>query len=113
MKIILTGANGQLGKEIVNYVDNFKIKLYAFTHEQLDITKFDHLHSIVIAIKPNYIINAAAYTAVDKAENERANVFAVNALGVQYLAKIAQKFNIPLLHISTDYVFDGKKKYLT
>jgi dTDP-4-dehydrorhamnose reductase len=110
MKIILTGSNGQLGKEIVNYVDNSKIKLYAFTHKQLDITKFDHLHSVVIAIKPNYIINTAAYTAVDKAENEKENVFAVNALGVQYLAKIAQKYNIPLLHISTDYVFDGQKK---
>lgn len=110
MKIVLTGANGQLGKEITSCADSFRVKLYPYSHSQLNITEFDSLNSVIVAIKPHYIINTAAYTAVDKAEKDSQLAFDVNSLGVQYLAKIAQTYDIPLLHISTDYIFDGKKK---
>src|ERR1044072_3572156 len=110
IKILLTGANGQVGHEIVNFSKSLKLKLYAFTHNQLDITNFEEIKRALTAIRPNFIINTAAYTAVDKAEVESELAFLVNALGVKYLAQLAQKYDIPLLHISTDYIFDGQKK---
>lgn len=110
MKILLTGGYGQVGNEVVDLAVKSNLELYPFNHQQLNITEFAQLKQTISAIKPNYIINAAAYTAVDKAEKESERVFAVNALGVKYLAKIAQEFDIPLLHISTDYIFDGHKK---
>lgn len=107
---MLTGAQGQVGHEIVDLALKCNLKLCPFIHSQLNITDFGQLKQTISTIKPNYIINAAAYTAVDKAEKESELAFAVNALGVKYLAKIAKKYNIPLLHISTDYIFDGQKK---
>ncbi|TKW76680.1 MAG: dTDP-4-dehydrorhamnose reductase, partial [Bradyrhizobium icense] len=109
-KILLTGANEQVGNEIVNLAKNRNLKLYSFTRTQLNITNLEQIEYVLATIKPNYIINAAAYTAVDKAELERENVFLVNATGIAYLAQIAKKYDIPLLHISTDYIFDGQKK---
>jgi dTDP-4-dehydrorhamnose reductase len=109
-KILLTGANGQLGNEIVNLSKNLNLQLYPFTRRQLNITEFDQIKNVVAAIKPNYVVNAAAYTAVDKAEKESELAFAINGLGVRNLAKITQEYDIPLLHISTDYIFDGQKK---
>lgn len=110
MKLLLTGAYGQIGHEIVDLAVKCNLELYPFTHKQLNITEFEPLKQAIATIKPNYIINAAAYTAVDKAEKESELAFTVNALGVKHLAKIAQEFDIPLLHISTDYIFDGHKK---
>lgn len=110
VKVILTGANGQIGHEIADLAVKCNLKLYPFTHAQLNITDFGQLKQVISTIKPNYIINAAAYTAVDKAEKESELAFSVNALGVYYLAKVAQEYDIPLLHISTDYIFDGQKK---
>jgi dTDP-4-dehydrorhamnose reductase len=110
IKVILTGANGQIGHEITDLAEKYSLELYPFTHTQLNITEFRPLKHTIATIKPNYIINAAAFTAVDRAEKESELAFAVNALAVQYLAKIAQEYDIPLLHISTDYIFDGQKK---
>ena len=107
---MLTGAKGQVGHEIVDLAVKHNLELYSFTRGQLNITEFGRLKQVISTIKPNYIINAAAYTAVDKAEKESELAFAVNALGVEYLAKISKEYNIPLLHISTDYIFDGQKK---
>ena len=109
-KILLTGAKGQLGNEIVNLAKNLNLTLYPVTHTQLNITNLEKIEYVLATIKPNYIINAAAYTAVDKAEKESELAFSINALGVKNLAKIGQKYDIPLLHISTDYIFDGQKK---
>ncbi|WP_342146807.1 dTDP-4-dehydrorhamnose reductase [Rickettsiella endosymbiont of Aleochara curtula] len=110
MKLLLTGAHGQVGHEIIDLAVKYNLELYPLTHQQLNITDFEQLKQAVAVIKPNYIINAAAYTAVDKAEKDSECAFAVNALGVKHLAKIAQEYDIPLLHISTDYIFDGQKK---
>lgn len=109
-KILLTGANGQLGNEIINLAKNRNLKLYPVMRTQLNITNLEQIEYVLATIKPNYIINAAAYTAVDKAEKESELAFSINALGVKNLAKIAQEYDIPLLHISTDYIFDGQKK---
>ncbi|HEY2566098.1 MAG TPA: dTDP-4-dehydrorhamnose reductase [Candidatus Aquirickettsiella sp.] len=109
-KILLTGANGQLGNEIINLTKNVSLKLYPVTRTQLNITNLAQIEYVLSTVKPKYIINAAAYTAVDKAEKESELAFSINAFGVKNLAKIAQKYNIPLLHISTDYIFDGQKK---
>lgn len=110
MSILLVGANGQLGREIVAQAALQKLNLHAFTHQELDITSVQHIHDSIAVLKPRYIINAAAYTQVDKAELEKSLAFGVNAEGVRYLAQSARQFDIPLLHISTDYVFDGMKK---
>lgn len=110
MKILLMGANGQLGKEIIDAAQKENLTINAYTHQQLSITDIKKVECVIVEKKPNYIINTAAYTAVDKAETEQELVFLVNAIGVKYLAKLAKKYDIPLLHFSTDYIFDGKKK---
>lgn len=109
MKILLTGAHGQIGREIMDLAQQLKFNVYAYNHQQLDITQIEEIKFRLAEIKPNYIINAAAYTAVDTAETDQERAFAVNAFAVKNLANMAREFDIPLLHISTDYVFDGKK----
>ena len=109
MKILLLGANGQIGREIQELAKN-KVELYAYTRQELDITQLSCIESSFAAIRPHYIINTAAYTSVAKAEVEEKAAYLVNAVGVSYLAEAAKRFNIPLMHISTDYVFDGRKK---
>lgn len=109
-KILLTGAKGQLGREIVGLGKNLNLPLYAFARSQLNITELEQIDAAVKTTKPKYIINTAAYTAVDMAENESELAFSINSKGVSNLAQIADKYDIPLIHISTDYVFDGQKK---
>jgi dTDP-4-dehydrorhamnose reductase len=110
MKLVLTGSNGQIGSEIKELSKNLGFDFFPFSKEELNIIQPEHVEHIVSEIKPHYIINAAAYTDVDKAETESAVAFAVNGFGVRYLAEAARQADIPLLHISTDYVFDGSKK---
>ena len=109
-RILLTGANGQLGREIVYLAKNLNLPLYAFTRSQLNITELEKIDYVVGTIKPKYIINTAAYTAVDKAEKESELAFSINSTAVNNLAQIAEKYDVSLIHISTDYVFDGQKK---
>lgn len=109
-KILLTGAKGQLGREIVGLGKNLNLPLYAFARSQLNITELEQIDAAVKTTKPKYIINTAAYTAVDMAEKESELAFSINSKGVNNLAQIADKYDIPLIHISTDYVFDGQKK---
>lgn len=110
MKLLLLGANGQIGREIVKLAKKRGLNLYAYARQELDITQAEQVKRIIQKIKPHYIINAAAYTAVDKAEREKEIAFAINAFGVYYLAEAARQADVPLLHISTDYIFDGRKK---
>lgn len=107
MKIIVTGANGQIGQELVSQLEKSEIMLFPFTKEQLNITNLDEVYNITGEIKPDIIINAAAYTKVDKAEEEKDLAFSVNAYGQRNLAVAAEKVDAKVCYISTDYVFDG------
>lgn len=109
-KILVAGGNGQLGNCIRKIEENFE-ENYKFAFEgkdTLDITDEDKVLEYFENNKPNYCINASAYTAVDLAETEAERAFAVNAGGVANLAKACKIFGATLIHISTDYVFDGE-----
>ena len=106
-KILLTGVNGQVGHALKTKLVNCEI--FALSREQLDLTKVHDIRRIVREIKPDLIINPAAYTAVDKAESELELAFAINATAAQILAEEAARLNAALIHFSTDYVYDGTK----
>lgn len=108
MKILLLGSNGQLGRELERQLSSVG-SVTAFPRSALDITNHRAVTDAVLAIHPNIIVNAAAYTAVDKAETDAERANSVNAEAVANLAQIAQKNGAWLIHYSTDYVFDGSK----
>lgn len=108
MKVLITGRNGQLGWELQRTVPK-EWQIIALQSEALDITDPDAVQQSVSKYAPRLIINASAYTAVDKAEEEKVKAFAVNANGAANLAKAAKKQGARFIHISTDFVFDGKK----
>jgi len=109
MKILVTGSNGQLGYEIIKKGARHGFDIVALDKNRLDIT---NKTDIIEAVSENdifLIVNAAAYTNVDKAESEQEHAFAVNCDAVSNIAKVCSDKNIALIHISTDYVFDGNK----
>ena len=106
--ILITGVNGQLGSELRGLSLDYNYNYYFTTKDELDITNIDEIEEFVQSHSISHIINCGAYTAVDKAEDEIELANKINHLGVKYLAQISQKYNISLIHISTDYVFDGK-----
>ena len=108
MKLLITGSKGQLGAELVRQAISHDV--IAVGYDQLDITDTAAVSSFARDIRPDAVINAAAYTAVDKAENESSVAFAVNHDGPENLAVACHSIGIPLIHVSTDYVFDGCKK---
>ncbi|MES9884230.1 MAG: dTDP-4-dehydrorhamnose reductase [Sedimenticola sp.] len=110
MKIMITGSNGQVGYELNVRAQAMEFDVIAVDCDQLDITQRDAVNSFILRHSPDLVINAAAYTAVDKAEEEKATAFSVNRDGPLHLANACAEKGIPLLHISTDYVFDGTKK---
>jgi dTDP-4-dehydrorhamnose reductase len=108
MKILITGKNGQVGRCLVDLLEaQTELTFLALDREQLDITDPVQVDKIVSEFQPNIIINAAAYTAVDKAEQECELANAINKDGPQNLALAASNINAAIIHISTDYVFDG------
>ena len=108
MKILLTGAAGQLGRELKRSLACLG-EVVACDRHQLDLSQTDSLRAAVRAIAPAVIVNAAAYTAVDKAEAEPAAADAINAVAPGILAGEARRLDALLIHYSTDYVFDGGK----
>ena len=105
--ILLTGASGQVGWEIARQARERQIPIHALTRQALDITDADAVARAMAEVRPEVVINAAAYTAVDRAEDEPEAAFAVNRDGADHLAAAAFRAGIPLIHLSTDYVFDG------
>ncbi|MBW1717888.1 MAG: sugar nucleotide-binding protein, partial [Deltaproteobacteria bacterium] len=110
MKILVIGANGQLGWELCRKGTEEGFDIIPLDLPDFDITKRSAVNKAVTQNGASLIINAAAYTAVDEAESEPELAFAVNRDGPAYLASSCAKAGIPLIHISTDYVFDGNKK---
>ena len=108
MKVLVTGRNGQLGSEIHSISEQYDNFEFIFTSSlNLDISNEEAVFSFFNNHQFDAVINCAAYTAVDKAEDELENANAVNHLGVQYIVENCEQKNIRLIHISTDYVFDG------
>jgi len=108
INILVTGGNGQLGSELREIAPNYQDYNFLFTDvKDLDITKHNAVAAFIKSNNINVIINCAAYTAVDKAEQQKDVANAINHLAVANFAQIAKDKNIKLIHISTDYVFDG------
>jgi len=109
MKVLITGCKGQVGQELMLLAQRYGCEAIGFDRDSLDITDQSTVENVIQQYKPDAVINAAAYTAVDKAEIDKTAAFAVNATAVGYLAQACTDMDIPLVHISTDYVFDGIK----
>ncbi|MDQ6967811.1 MAG: dTDP-4-dehydrorhamnose reductase [Mariprofundaceae bacterium] len=109
MKVLITGCKGQIGQELVLLAQEYGCEAVGLDRETFDITNQSNVEKIIHHYQPSAVINAAAYTAVDKAESDVDAAYAVNTTGVAYLAQTCADVDIPLVHISTDYVFDGTK----
>jgi dTDP-4-dehydrorhamnose reductase len=107
-RILLTGSEGQVGQELQQTLSSLG-EVIALNHQQADLSQPETLRGLLQSLKPNVIVNAAAYTAVDKAEAETEAAHTINAIAPTVLAEEAQNLGARLLHISTDYVFDGQK----
>jgi len=108
MKVVVIGKNGQLAWEL-SQTQPQECDASYFDSNALDITNQDQVASIIQELKPNVVINAAAYTAVDKAESDQDAAYAVNEQGVGYVAEACKQVGAYLIHISTDFVFDASK----
>ena len=106
MRILLTGGSGQVGRELQPFFAGHT--LIAPAHAECDLSDPDSVRNAVRDAAPDVIVNPAAYTAVDKAEQETDVAHAINAIAPGILAEEAKRRSIPLVHFSTDYVFDGK-----
>lgn len=107
-QILLIGQDGQVGQELLKTLAPIGT-IVGVGRQQLDLTQTDEIQATIEATAPAMVVNAAAYTAVDKAESEPDLAYAVNATAPKRMAEVSQKLGIPLIHISTDYVFDGCK----
>ena len=106
--ILVTGSNGQLGSEIKSISSDYSYNFFFTDRNNIDITSKDSIKEFCQTNSINVIINCAAYTAVDKAQSDIENADLVNRKAVKKLSIVAKELNIKLIHISTDYVFDGK-----
>jgi len=110
MKVLVTGAGGMLAKDLVPRLSEMGYEVLALPHEELDKTDLGAIRATTDSFEPELIVNCAAYTKVDKAEKEEHQALMVNGFGVQNLCLVCQERDIPLVHFSTDYVFDGTKE---
>jgi dTDP-4-dehydrorhamnose reductase len=109
MKILIFGSEGQLGCELVRQARYYTATIQAPTLAQMDISAISQVQELITRFRPTLVINAAAYTNVDGAETETEAAFAANSSGPANLAQCCCKDHIPLIHVSTDFVFDGEK----
>jgi dTDP-4-dehydrorhamnose reductase len=107
--ILVFGANGQVGRELVGRAARRGIKTRTFGHSEVDIADAEAISQAISSSSPSFVVNAAAYTQVDRAETECDAAFRANAMGPGLIAAACEEARIPLIHLSTDYVFDGKK----
>lgn len=110
MKVLVTGAEGMLARDIIPYLSEQGYETLAVPHSEIDVSDLGVIEATVNSFEPEIIINCAAYTEVDDAENEEQKALMVNGTGVQNLCLTCQERDIALVHFSTDYVFDGSKE---
>lgn len=111
MKYLITGGTGQLGHDIVKeLISRGELNYLAPTTKEMNITNKDEVEKVILGYKPDIIFHCAAYTAVDKAEEDRENCYNINVNGTKNIVSVAEKINAKVVYISTDYVFDGTKK---
>jgi len=110
MKALVTGAKGQLGFDVIKILEKKNIQYLGIDVDVLDITDELKVKQIISEYKPDVIVHCAAYTAVDKAEDEKEICYSINVLGTKFLAEVCKDINAKMVYISTDYVFDGKKE---
>ena len=109
MKLLILGSNGQVGHCLVDHAERKSLDFYATNSSQLDITDNSKVEEVFRQVNPSLVINATAYTNVEKAEDEPEKALDVNSKSFGNFANLFSQKNIPLIHISTDYVFDGTK----
>ncbi|KFL16574.1 dTDP-4-dehydrorhamnose reductase [Geobacillus stearothermophilus] len=107
MKVVVTGAKGQLGTDLVNILADRGYEVYGYGRNELDITNFDQVKQVISEVNPDVVIHAAAYTKVDLAESEPDQAFLINAYGTRNVVVSSEAVGAKLVYISTDYVFDG------
>ena len=110
MRYLITGAKGQLATEFIKHFQQQSVEYFAFSKEELDITNFDTVYRTLKEIKPEVVINCAAYNLVDNAEKEPEKAYSINAVGPYNLALASKEIKAKFIHYSTDYVFDGTKE---
>ena len=109
VKVLIAGAAGQVARALANTAPRARLRVTALGRPHLDLTDPASIDAALDKARPDIVINAAAYTAVDQAETDEAGAFALNAEGAGQLAVAAARLGAPILHLSTDYVFDGSK----
>jgi len=108
MKILITGVNGQVGHALMQELTDHE--LIGLTRQDCDLTNLDQIKQVIDLQQPELVINPAAYTKVDQAEDEPELAFQINREAPRVMAEKAREYHIPLIHFSTDYVFDGEKE---
>lgn len=109
-RILVTGANGMLARDLCPMLEDADFEVIETTRNELDVTDELQVRRVISDVKPDYVIHCAAYTNVDKAEEEPETAELVNAKSAEYIAKACNSNNAVMIYISTDYVFDGTKK---
>ena len=108
MKVLVTGVKGQLGYDVVAKLERSNIEYLGTDVDTLDITNEEQVRDVILTYNPDIVIHCAAYTAVDKAEDQKELCYAVNVLGTKYIANACKEIDAKMVYISTDYVFDGE-----
>ena len=111
MKIALIGSTGQLGTDIIraNNEDDFNYEIFELSHDKIEITNFEESYKILKEIAPDLVINTAAFHKVDDCEEDQEKAYKINTIGTRNIGIICNRIRSSIMHISTDYVFDGKK----
>lgn len=109
MRIVVTGTNGQLVQSLLFLARSRQIEVIPVGRPDLDLLRPSNIFSVFERMKPDVVVSAAAYTAVDRAESEPEIAAAINSIGAEAVAEAADRVGVPVIHLSTDYVFDGKK----
>jgi dTDP-4-dehydrorhamnose reductase len=110
MRVLVTGAGGQLGRDVVRVCETAEDEVVAADHARLDLGQRDQVYSAILSIRPDVVVHAGAWTAVDACEGDPDRAYRVNALGTRWVADACRRAGSYLCYVSTDYVFDGTKE---